>query len=161
MTCIIAHRLGWMVADRRVTFGENFIGPYQRDKIRRGTATLLVGIAGRAIVGDLVTEALGRRNPNAAIDDFARVMREHGRGCNALALTTKAIVEYDQSGAAFTLTADWWAIGSGWQAALGWLEAVSLGRKNRLITVEDAQHAITFASRLNSDIGDGFQVERL
>lgn len=159
MTCIIAHRLGWMVADRRVTFGENLIGPYQRWKIRRGIPDLLVGVSGRAVVGDLMEEALRQTvDTTAALAKVTELMRSRGEGSSALVLTADALRELDQQGSLLTLSADHWAIGSGYQAALGWLAGACQGR---LVTPDDAKHAITFAGSLNSDIGDGFQVERL
>lgn len=168
MTCIIAHRSGWMVADRRVTFGDTLIGPYQRDKIVKGCG-LLVGVFGKGAVGDRIAESLRPYPIDPAIGTVAEhaknglevvrvMMRHEGEGSGALVVTPDGLVLFDQYGTKNRIDADVWACGSGYQAALGWLHGRFLGAS---IEPKDAQNAISFASALNSDIGDGFQVERL
>ena len=160
MTCIIAHRLGWMVADRRVTFGEGYTGPYRRNKIRR-SSDILVGCAGPAVLSDRIEDALrGDSLVHGNYRAIVATVREHGTGSNTLILTANGITELDQKGAAFDVDAEFWAVGSGFEAALGWLHGRYVARTG-CVTPEDAKAAISFAAQLHTDIGDGFQVERL
>lgn len=163
MTCIIGHRSGWMVADRRVTFGDTLIGPYKRDKIRKGCG-LLVGIAGSSFAADYVGHQLAKFSgslgdmKDAALYVLGETMREHGRGSSALVVIDSELWLYDEHGARSAIDSSFWAIGSGYQAALGWLHGRLLGGK---VEPQDAQNAISFAAQLNSDVGGGWQVERL
>lgn len=161
MTCIIAHRDGWMVADRRQTFQESLIGPYRTAKIKR-CGGLLVASSGNGVFQDLIAEALaGASNSgtDTALHAVAQVFREKGDiGGHALALSALGICEITSNGAVCWVDADHWAIGSGYPFALGWLAAkASLGP----LGVDDALHAINFASTRTNDVGDGYQVEKL
>lgn len=160
MTCIIAHRDGWMVADRRQTFESSLIGPYKTAKIKRGPG-VLVASAGNGVFQDLIAEELASRSfAQEAICHVAKVFRTHGAeiGGHAIALSAKGICEITSRGAVVWVDADYWAIGSGYPFALGWLAAkASLGA----LGIEDGLHAINFASTRVNDVGDGVQVERL
>lgn len=158
MTLIIAHRDGWMVADRRTTFDGGLIGPYRINKIKRGRS-LLVASSGNGVFADLILEALAPSPP----DEFravVQVFRDRGSeiGGHALALMDRGIFELTSRGGAVQLDADFWAIGSGYQFALGWLGAIVSQRK---LEIGDALHAITFTSTRVNDVGDGYQVEHI
>lgn len=161
MTCIIAHRDGWMVADRRQTFESSLIGPYKTAKIKRGPG-VLVGTSGNGVFQDLVAEELATRSyAEEAIRHVAKVFRTHGAeiGGHAIALSEKGICEITSRGAVVWLEAEYWAIGSGYPFALGWLECLAFhGDK---ITPTDAYNAISFAADRVNDVGDGHQEEHL
>jgi ATP-dependent protease HslVU (ClpYQ) peptidase subunit len=162
VTCIIAHRDGWMVADRRETFTGGLIGPYIVNKIKRGNG-IIAAACGNGLFQDLIAEAFDETRelaPAAAMHALVRVFRNRGSevGGHALALTADGIYEITSHGALSQLDADHWAIGSGYQFALGWLAAV---KASRPITVADALQAINFASTRVNDVGDGYQTEYL
>lgn len=163
MTCVIAHRDGWMAADRRQTFEGSLIGPYRTMKIKRG-AGLLVATSGNGLFQDLVAEALaGAANvgTDTALHAVAQVFREKGAdiGGHALALSRIGICEITSRGAICWVDADHWAIGSGYPFALGWLAAVAA--RGAPLLPDVAVDAINFAATRTNDVGDGVQVERL
>lgn len=164
MTCVIAHRDGWMAADRRTVFEGSLIGPFRMSKITRGRQ-LLVASAGNGVFKDLIVEAIAAdaRSSLPDADQFravVQVFRAKGAdiGGHALALTQDGICEITSKGGAVWLDADFWSIGSGYQFALGWLSAIA---SQRSITPDDALHAIDFAATRTNDVGDGCQVEHL
>jgi ATP-dependent protease HslVU (ClpYQ) peptidase subunit len=159
VTVIIAHRSGWMCADRRQTFNGHLIGPYRTQKIRRGQG-ILVACAGNGVFKDLVQEALDAAPASGQLRAMVELFREKGNtlDAHALAVTADGIVEITSDGAQCWVTADWWAIGSGYMAALGYLEGASHARP---LTPEMAAEAIAFAATLTNDVGDGIQTEHL
>lgn len=169
MTLIIAHRDGWMAADRRTVFEHNLIGPYRVSKIKRAPR-LLVASAGNGVFADLIQQAIdnARRDikhavPNADyFREIVQVFRDKGSdiGGHALALTPNGVCEITSRGGACWLDADYWAIGSGYPFALGYLAGISQGDSSK-VTPETAMHAINFAATRTNDVGDGYQVEHL
>lgn len=159
VTCIIASRDGWMVADRRQTFEGSLIGPYRTNKIKRGQG-ILVASSGHGVFQDLIQEALDGASASGQLRAVVQVFRDKGRelGGHALALTHESICEVTSGGALCWVTSDHWAIGSGYMAALGYLRAASHARP---LTPEMAAEAIAFASTLMNDVGDGIQTEML
>jgi len=160
MTLIIAHRDGWMAADRRETFESNLLGPYRVAKIKRGKG-ILVASAGAGVFQDLITEALELINVDP-LRCVVQVFRDKGKdlGGHALALTSKGICEITSRGSVSWLDADYWAIGSGYMIALGYFAGISQGDSAK-VTPETAKHAINVAERYVADVGDGYQVEHL
>lgn len=165
MTLIIAHNDGWMVADRRTVFEGSLIGPYRLSKIKRGR-DLLVASAGNGVFGDLIAEALEetRSSDHAALHQVAKVFREKGSdiGGHALALTRSGICEVTSRGGCVWVDADYWAIGSGYQFALGYLAGIEAAGEHDIdIEPAHAIDAIAFAATRVNDVGDGHQIERL
>lgn len=162
MTCIVAHRSGWMVADRRITFSDSLIGPYQINKIIKRPG-LLIASAGNAVVGDWIRDCVARwEGENAlqeVIDMFRRESRSEPLG-HALAVTKSGIYEVGGRGCLHTIApeATHWAIGSGYQFALGWLASTE---KYMVLRPRHAEAAIEFAATRVNDVGDGVQVELL
>jgi hypothetical protein len=154
MTLIIAHRSGWMVADRRVTFQDSLIGPYVVSKIKRGSG-ILVASSGNGVFKDLIVESI-----DGGLPAIAKLFRENGReiGGHALARTAAGICEVTSRGGLEWVDSDFWAIGSGYQFGLGWLAAVA---STRPVVPDDAKHAINYAATRVSDVGDGHQLEIL
>ncbi len=169
MTLIIAHRDGWMAADRRTVFEHNLIGPYRVSKIKRAPR-LLVASAGNSVFADLIQQAIdnARRDiqhlvPNADyFREVVQVFRDKGAdiGGHALALTPDGLCEITSRGGALWLDADYWAIGSGYPFALGYLAGISRGDSSK-ITPDHALDAINFAATRTNDVGDGHQLEYL
>jgi hypothetical protein len=159
MTCIIASRDGWLVADRRQTFEGSLIGPYRTNKIKRGQG-ILVASSGHGVFQDFIQEALDGTGASGQLQAVVQVFRDKGRdlGGHALALTHDGICEITSAGALCWVTASHWAIGSGYMAALGYLRGASHARA---VTPEMAAEAIAFASTLTNDVGDGIQTELL
>jgi len=158
VTCIIAHRDGWMAADRRETFQDALIGPYRTAKINRADG-ILVASSGSGVLMDLIREALeasGADKLRAVVQVFRD--KRDGVSGHALALTPSGICEITSTGGLSWLDSDHWAIGSGYPFALGWLGAIAAQRQ---ITPDDALNAINFAATRVNDVGDGIQVERL
>lgn len=185
MTCIIARRSepgrpGWMVADRRCNASGTLLNPYHPAKIHRAGGYLF-GSAGTARLGSIFRE-------------LAEVIREHGdvqwAGRNifdaivnrvrdqppnerygqahALVLSHEGIWEIGSDGSVNQCDPECqiWAIGSGYQAALGWYIGAHLQMEARLRPLRDmeiilAKGAIEFAGTLNADVGDGTQLEQL
>lgn len=159
MTAIVAHRSGWMCADRRQTFEGSLIGPYRTSKIKRGQG-ILVASAGNGVFMDLIEEALDAAPASGQLRAVVDVFRSKGQdiGGHALAVTHEGIVEITSAGALCWLTSDWWAIGSGYPFVLGYLQGASGARA---VTPEMAAEAIAFASTRVNDVGDGCQTEWL
>jgi hypothetical protein len=158
MTCIVAGR-NWMVADRRSTFEGSLIGPYRTNKIKRGLG-ILVASSGNGVFLDLIEEALGGAPASGQLRAVVDVFRSKGQeiGGHALAVTADGIAEITSRGSLCWLTSEYWAIGSGYPFALGYLQGAS---QNRPVTPEMAAEAIAFASTRTNDVGDGIQTERL
>lgn len=162
MTCIIAHRDGWMAADRRKTFDGGLLGPYVVTKILRSDG-LLWGTAGS---GELPSKIQSAAKGCAYPDNLAAMQAlflgsGDGLPGHALVLTVDGgIWELLSRGdlARIDPKVTHWAIGSGFQYALGYLAAIERGRK---LVPNDARQAIKFASTRVNDVGDGIQVERL
>lgn len=164
MTLIIAHKSGWMVADRRTVFGDNLLGPYRLNKIKRG-AGILVASSGNGVLGDLIQEALDIHpiTTRGILRNVVQVLREKGKELgHALALTSEGICEITSTGGCVWVDADYWAIGSGYQLALGWLAATEAAGEHDIdIEPAHAIDAIDFAATRVNDVGDGHQIERL
>ena len=160
MTCIIAHRDGWMVADRRVTFNGGLIGPYRNRKILSGPG-ILVGCAGDSVLRTVLTEAMAScTGAGQALQCVARAIRElpQQRGHALLVTREHGLVEIDSLGHCHELESEYWSIGSGYHLALGWLAGRCGGHAVR---PEHAVQAISFASEHVNDVGDGTCVEVL
>lgn len=162
MTLIIAHTDGWMVADRRTVFDGGLIGPYLVSQIKRAPG-ILAACAGNGVLSDLLEETLEERR--SGHQDALRAVAKMFRGRSekdghALALTPLGIAEITSSGGVVRLNAAYWAIGSGFPFAMGYLEGIAQG-DSRLVTPEKAMHAINLAARYTNDVGDGYQTEYL
>jgi ATP-dependent protease HslVU (ClpYQ) peptidase subunit len=157
VTCIIGHRDGWMVSDRRKTFQDHLLGPYQVEKIIRGPG-LLLATSGAGVLGDLAREAIAKtKTTQAAAKAVVQLFREKVEG-HALVLTADMLAEITSTGELCKLQSRYWAIGSGYMVALGYLGALE---RTRSVTPEDAIAAIELASTLVSDVGDGVHVVAL
>lgn len=154
MTCAIAHVHGWMVADRMTVSG-NSTGPYEVSKVKKGIGLLLT-YAGDVVIGNYIEDAL---NGPDAWNDLVRMMRNPANDLKGvvLGLNSGGIYEVCCAGSVLRLSSEYWAIGSGDHAALGYL--AGLGK--RTITPEDAVAAIGFASTLCVGVGSDCQIERL
>ena len=165
MTCIIAHRDGWMCADRRTTFTGGLLGPYVLSKVKRSDG-LLWATAGAGVLPTKIKAVLkddDRYYPAnlKAIQGLFLAQPGDGMQGHALVLTVdRRIYELSSSGELSEIgrKVTHWSIGSGYQFALGYLHAIE---KTRKITPKDARAAIAFASTRVNDVGDGFQLEKL
>lgn len=160
MTCIVAHRDGWMVADKRQIWGQYGRGPFEVLKIRRWHFSL-VGFAGATdhIYGAITADDYDK-DPADAV---CRIMRDAKGDDEYTALVCKRgeLGVISGHGVYHSLQANclWWAIGSGMDAALGYLAGIS--RHAHKIGPEDAAEAIRFASEIDVGVGDGCHVEVL
>jgi hypothetical protein len=161
-----------MVADRRVTFSGGLLGPYRVEKIARGPGILVAG-AGDSFLRTALAEAMAPcTGAGQALHSVARAIRGLPEQIgHVLALTVAhGLVEIDSRGHCHELESDYWSIGSGFQAALGYMAGVlsrapggaSLREWQRDGATPDlAAEAICFAAGLNADVGDGIQTEVL
>lgn len=175
MTCIVAHADGWMVADRRVNSNETMRNPYDAVKITKRPG-LLIATSGPAVLRDLVRESVGQLRGAEAFNAAVSVVRaqqgeQHQRG-HALAVTEYGVFEICSRGSVSRLAWPFWASGSGYMAALGYLRgfqdgyAVAVESETNWATPPsikpaDAVRAIEFASELDCMVGDGTQIEYL
>jgi 20S proteasome alpha/beta subunit len=166
VTCIIASRDGWMVADRRASF-DSWIAPYQVRKIVRvDRCGMLVGVAGvGALMRMVENETRTCESFDDALDQLSGLLlsREGKQPSELLVLGRDRLVQVDPTGGLYELEAyqNNWSIGGGSMTAMGYLAGLSKGRDLRIITAEDAVDAIQFVGTLNVGVGDGVQVERL
>lgn len=148
-----------MAADRRTVFEDCLIGPYRLNKIKRGRA-LLVACAGNGVFADLVKEALSP-SPADELRAVAQVFRDKGDiGGHALAVSPAGICEITSKGGVVWLDADYWAIGSGYPFALGYMQGRSAAGTCP-IDGALAVDAINFVATLVNNVGDGCQLETL
>lgn len=165
MTCIVAHKDGWMVSDRRVSFG-TYIGPYDVTKIvKHDWHNMLIGVAG---VGAFVKSVSTKTKDCASVNDVKQVLSDMCLEWKArqediclLVVTKGVITEFDPSGGMFDISSnyDYWAIGSGSMAAVGYLDG--LKKCGVKITPDIGIETIQYVSRLNVGVGDGTQMEFL
>jgi ATP-dependent protease HslVU (ClpYQ) peptidase subunit len=90
------------------------------------------------------------------------VFRDKGAdiGGHALAVTPDGICEITSKGGVVWLDAAYWAIGSGYPFALGYMQGRSAAGTCP-IDAALAVDAINFAATLVNNVGDGHQVEHL
>ena len=166
MTCIVASRDGWMVADRRASF-DGWIAPYDVRKIvPRPRCGMLVGVAG---VGALVQMVKNDTETCEHFDVALRTLsnlllsREGKQPSELLVLGRGRLIQVDPTGGVYELEAyqHHWSIGNGSMTALGYLAGLAEGRDRRAITCTDAARAIDYVATLNTGVGDGVQMERL
>jgi ATP-dependent protease HslVU (ClpYQ) peptidase subunit len=165
MTCIIGHRDGWMVADRRIS-ARGWIGPYDVRKIAKTSYhdTALVGVAGTMALLGPVHKTVNDcgMNEEELLSKLSSMLRdrEDKQDATFLVLTREHLIEVDPAGGLFWLDTDLWAIGDGAPAALGYLRGMERGGVKGLIPAH-AEEAIAFSGKLNTAVGDGTQVETL
>jgi ATP-dependent protease HslVU (ClpYQ) peptidase subunit len=149
-----------MAADRRTTFTGGLLGPYQVSKVHKGQG-ILVAAAGDHLLIDRISEVLPKaKTTNKALESIRAIFRAPNSGGHALVLTADRLIEVTSGGALVDLAKEqlFWAIGSGYQVALGYLAAKhATGR----VDGDTAKQAILYASTLVADVGDGFQLETL
>lgn len=157
MTCIIGHRDGWMVADRRATFHDTRVSSFRPEKIVRARDALLA-LEGMAGVVWRMAPAVWSATP---VHEFARLISEHGEDqVSGIAVWRGDVWTVQGCGEMRRVDrADYWCTGSGQELAHGYIAgAVAHDRRvGTLLAVE----AIGFASQWNLQCGDGVQVERL
>lgn len=162
MTCIVAHRDGWMVADRRVNSSETLRNHYDAVKITKRPG-LLIATSGFAILRDLVREAVADKEGAEAFNAAVAIIRaqtgEH-RG-HALAVTSLGVFEICSRGSVSKCAWPFWASGSGYMAALGYLRGFLDADCVGALKPDDAARAIELAAELDCMVGDGTQVEFL
>lgn len=160
MTCIVAHRAGWIIADRRNTLCDTWRMPILTPKIVRH-ANCLFASAGSAYVNSKLLSAVQGARDEDILDRMAQAMRapeDKGDG-HVLVVQEGKLWTIDGHGALLEIDFPYWAIGSGYQAALGYLAGAESDPKN--IREGHAICAVEFAATLNTDCGDGVQVELL
>jgi hypothetical protein len=150
-----------MVADRRTVWGDSALRPMRTDKIvRYGHA--LVGFSGSS---DLVRTRVDWGSVNVTSDplrDLPPIFRDAPeREYSAIICADDSLWLISGQGGLHALTADLFAIGSGADAALGYLRGLRDGRSEMAISPQDAKCAINYAAETDCSVGDGYQEERL
>jgi hypothetical protein len=156
MTCIIGHRDGWMVADVAHSFTDLTRVPCYTSKLchwalpaAAGRIKIMWATCGSAVLHDKTVRAV----EDDAIQELTAVFRAHpGEGEALVVCGTGDLYHIASSGALMRLTAEYWAIGSGYQAALGYLRGQHEGLSEAHVTIEEAKRAIGFASELCMDV---------
>lgn len=175
MTCIIGHRDGWMVADVAHTFNDHTTCPCYQSKVWRAGVrpaegeripwqlTMLWATCGASVLKDLVLDHLSEHQDKSPVVEISKVFRQNPDKGEALIVTAGGdIFHIASSGAILNITGDYWAIGSGYQAALGYLRGVRhQGDKGKPVTIEDAQQAIAMAAMLNHDVSPSSTFDQL
>lgn len=134
------------------------VAPFVAYKIHRyGFA--LVGFAGLA-------DVIKSRIPVTMSDplrDLPAVIRDApGDGYTALLCEDGALYQISEDGGTHQVSSEYWAVGSGAEAALGYLAGWrSHLKQGEPVTPFDAVGAIQFASTLDAGVGFETQVERL
>lgn len=162
MTCIVAHRSGWIIADRRNTLCDTWRVPIVTPKIIRH-ANCLFASAGSAYVNAKLLAAVQGARDEDILDRMADAMRapeDKGDG-HVLVVQEGKLWTIDGHGALLEIDYPFWSIGSGYQAALGYLAGIQYELGSKEIETYHAINAVAFAAELNTDCGDGYQVETL
>ena len=173
-----------MMADRRTSSNGTLLNPYHPPKIHRA-GSYLFGSAGTARLGSLFREfALEVRAAGSAtwpdwmvFRQIVRLVRDQPPNerfgqAHALVLSHEGIWEIGSDGSVNQCDPECqvWAVGSGYQAALGFLEGVLSQRpggasweewRRDAFSSEAGRKAIYCAGLLNADVGDGIQLEQL
>ena len=161
MTLVLAHRDGWMIADRRIMDGSLQVNRYRLNKIQRHPRLpLLVGCAGSMSNVSLIRDLLDESETDVesvVIKRLANLCRQEDGKNNSelLILTPTRLVETDHGGGIFELEAQYGAIGSGGQQAMAWNAGACAGRPLGL------DLARMYVASVNVSVGDGMQVEVL
>lgn len=173
MTCIIAHRDGWMVADTAHTFNDHTTVPCSQSKVWRAGVrpsedadiprqlTMLWATCGASSLKDLVLDHLSQNQDKSPVVEISKVFRQNPDKGEALIVTWGGDLYHIGSNGAILRIDDgvkYWAIGSGYQAALGYLHGQGDGET---CSLEAAQKAIAFAHTLNHDVSADSTFDRL
>jgi hypothetical protein len=163
MTCVIAHKDGWMVADRRVVFGID-VGPFKVNKVFKDSfSRVLVGVAGIGAFTNHLQDTSAWTSFHAACADVSTKLKEFNssRGEDssyALVCSKGNVAKIDPSGGIYEVdsTYDYWAIGDR-DTAIGYLD----GLREAGVKIDSAIgiKAIEYVGRSNLGVGDGVQLE--
>jgi ATP-dependent protease HslVU (ClpYQ) peptidase subunit len=136
-------------------------GPYVMNKVGHGPG-MLFGCAGSALLQTLILECVQDiSSPEAAISNIVQMLRDRGSResiGDTLVLTHDGILEINGDSCILPLDSEYWAVGSGFPFAVGWLAGI---RSKRKLTPKDGVNAIQFAATLTMDVGRECQVEYL
>ncbi len=157
MTCIIGHRDGWMVADVAHSFTDLTRCPCYTSKVlfyavpnTGGRMKFIWASCGNSVLYDKTATAIREDSPSP-LGDLAGVFREFRNEGEALVVCSSGdIYQISTSGALLKMEAEYWAIGSGYQAALGFLR----GQGHDAVSINDAKQAIAFAAELCTDVSE-------
>lgn len=128
---------------------------------------MLVGVAGTMALLDKVRSiACGScSSTNEVLDQLSGLLsaREDKHDTDALVVFPGGLIELDPAGGQYWVTSSLWAIGCGSYSALSYLRgwADGLGKRESELRPEDAVRAIEHVATVNTDVGDGCQVERI
>lgn len=165
MTCIVAHKDGWMVADQRVSFG-TYIGPYVVKKILKlDWPKMLIGVAGCGaflqVLPNRIKECSTEQQVLEVLSDLCRSYKAGGEDMSLIVTCSNKIIELDPSGGMYEVNSryDFWAVGSGSTGAIGYID----GLKECGVNIDSSVgvRAVEYISKINVGVGDGFQVEKL
>ncbi len=160
MTCIVAHRSGWIAADRRHSMCDTWRIPVATPKILKYQNCLFAS-AGAGYVKDRLMYALQGCRDEDILDCMANAMsnmKDRNDG-HVLVVQNATLFHVDGTGGRYEIAHPFWSIGSGCQAALGYLAGAK--RDPADILACHGVSAVEFAATLNTDCGDGVQLEHL
>lgn len=170
MTCVIAHRDGWTVADTRGMQGPQILPCVFKKVVRVGppgeSAHTLIGIAGQAsVIHDFEAVAADAgEDVNKCAEIFRQIMQELKPECGGSCLLVnnkREMYMLDSLGASSRLTpeTEFEVIGSGQDVAYGYLYRCQ--QQNGHVTQEDAMNAIRAASTRDVAVGPDSILETL
>jgi len=155
MTCIVAHKNGWMVADEKCWTGVRPL-PTKLQKILRFGDHTLVGWAGLGGATYLLKEAVEDPNytkPEQVIKCLSEFLRHEKEQLKQeerhfLVVDVRRVITYiDSAGIPAELSEDYFAIGSGDDSAMGYMAGLNANpHRAGDFSALDATHAIRYAS---------------
>lgn len=173
MTCIIAHRDGWMASDSLSSSVTGYRLPTVAKKITVVGNHTLIGAAGQAGFPQFAKEVLpdAAEDVDKTVEVLSKWLRENSPKPDVellLVNNRRKLYYVSCDGVAHEVSEDFdfWAIGSGAEYAMGYLEGIAYLQGNRQIGnyVERAiayvaRHMICVDTRVQTEILNGPQEE--
>lgn len=157
MTLVIAHKSGWMVADKRATYsGETW--PLLVNKIHR-FRDCLVASCGDSSVRTKLHNSLPLQHGVTGYVEWINQAQSGSDNTRVLCVRKGHLELFTGGGCIETITQDWWAIGSGAHIAYGYLTSVE--EQFGSVIPRSAVNAIVVASRLLPGVSAEFDSEKI
>lgn len=138
MTCIVAHRSGWMVADRISLFGGH---AFSTDEKIVSLGHTLLAASGESGFKQRIAKVLENTSQEAVPEVLSDHLSASKPDVNVLLVNKiQKLIVFDECGARYYPSCDLWAIGSGADLVIGFMAGRGLD------TAAGAQEAIRWAA---------------
>lgn len=156
MSCIVAHRSGWILGDTRLSGGGE-ICVTDTKKVQRAGKHSLVSAVGEfklsGMVEKIITET-AEGNTDVLVQQLCDFFLEHGDDLNGeVVVVGNGRIYVVTSGHYYEPSDDYHANGSGRGVAYGYLKGLEKG-SGRAITMQDAGDAIRLSSTVDVGVND-------